>query len=671
MDDHRKRRSNFHRGAAATTRAGAATGAPGQSYELTVQLTAPLHAPDHWVIRWDAAAAPDVLRLPTPEPTIDANGHTYTYTLTHTYPTRGGHTVSATPWSPWATLSPTATRVVNVALAGEVPTVATPAAVTARTPTTATLAALGADADGSEPALTYAWSVVAKPEGAVDPTFSAGGTNAAKAATATFTKAGSYTLRVTITDADGLMAQSDVTLSVARVLNAQTGHITVDPTSVAVHTTWEQQFTATAFDQFGRAYPSPPEFTWSIDDGGVGTIDPETGLYTAGPTPGTATVRATARGATATAAIVVSNTAPVPTTPVAAPAIVTGTTTHLTVSASDDGGDANLMYEWLCTQSPDGAADPTLATPAAATTTATFSAAGEYHFIARITDAQGLATDSAAVTVVVEHTLQPGTLDIDPDAAPLTPGGTVQFAATGLDQFADLFTPPGTWAVDAGGAGGTINAAGLYTAPDATTGGDTVRFTAANGQTATARTDAPVASIAGPATVAANTDYVLELAAVGSGDAVVDHWIIEWEGSGDLAPELVVGWPATITHRYADVGIRQIHATAYLQPPLGTRAYAIANPVPVTVNIAPPTVAISAPPRRRPRRHLHAGPVRRRARQLPRHQVDDQLGRRLARTGGGWQPKLRPPTRSPMPAPERSPPPRSTTTPTRTKPLHC
>ena len=46
---------------------------------------------------------------------------------------------------------------------------------------------------------------------AATPTFSANGSNAAKNTTATFSKAGSYTFQVTITDAGGLTATSSVT----------------------------------------------------------------------------------------------------------------------------------------------------------------------------------------------------------------------------------------------------------------------------------------------------------------------------------------------------------------------------------------------------------------------------------------------------------------------------
>ena len=67
--------------------------------------------------------------------------------------------------------------------------------------------ATGAD-DAGEAALTYSWTTIGTPPAAV--TFSANGTNAAKASTATFTKAGSYSFRCTIQDAGNLTVTSPV-----------------------------------------------------------------------------------------------------------------------------------------------------------------------------------------------------------------------------------------------------------------------------------------------------------------------------------------------------------------------------------------------------------------------------------------------------------------------------
>ena len=69
------------------------------------------------------------------------------------------------------------------------------------TGTTCNLSVLGAD-DAGESNLTYTWSTTGTPPAAVS--FSTNGSNAAKDTTATFSKAGSYTFQVTITDPGGV-----------------------------------------------------------------------------------------------------------------------------------------------------------------------------------------------------------------------------------------------------------------------------------------------------------------------------------------------------------------------------------------------------------------------------------------------------------------------------------
>jgi len=91
--------------------------------------------------------------------------------------------------------------------------VVNPASVVSTTATTATLSVLGAD-DGGEANLSYTWSVVAAPAGALPPTFSVNGSNAARSTTATFAQPGTYTLLASIQDAAGLTATSSVTITV-------------------------------------------------------------------------------------------------------------------------------------------------------------------------------------------------------------------------------------------------------------------------------------------------------------------------------------------------------------------------------------------------------------------------------------------------------------------------
>ncbi len=194
-----------------------------------------------------------------------------TYTLDYSAAS-AGQTITVT----W-TLAPSNPGGGGITISGAAlnrpPTVATAASAAPGTVTgtTTALSALGAD-DGGESNLTYTWATTGTPPAAV--TFSANGNNAAKNATATFTKAGSYSFQVTITDAGGLTATSSVGVTVNQTLS----NITVSPASASLNENATQQFAATAYDQFGQVLGTQPAFTWSST--GVGGVN-STGLYTA------------------------------------------------------------------------------------------------------------------------------------------------------------------------------------------------------------------------------------------------------------------------------------------------------------------------------------------------------------------------------------------------------
>ena len=314
------------------------------------------------------------------------------------------------------------------------PTVATPASATPSTvtSTTTTLSVLGAD-DGGEANLTYTWAATTLPAGASAPTFSANGTNAAKQAVATFSKAGTYGFTVTIADAGGLTTTSSVNVAV----NQSLASINISPSSVIIKVGSTQQFAATARDQFGNALATQPTFTWTTTVGRIST----SGLLTAPSTSATGTVTAVSGSFFAKASVTV-NSAPTVVTPASAtPSPVTGTTTTLSVLGADDGGEANLTYTWAATTLPSGASAPTFSvngTNAAKKTVATFSKAGTYGFTVTIADAGGLTTTSS-VNVVVNQTLT--SIAVSPASVTVKVGGTQQFTATARDQFGNAWPP--------------------------------------------------------------------------------------------------------------------------------------------------------------------------------------------------------------------------------------
>ncbi len=174
-----------------------------------------------------------------------------------------------------------------------VPTVAVPAAADPAVVTgnTTNLSVLGADA-GGESNLTYTWSTTGTPPAAV--IFSANGTNAAKNTTATFSKAGAYSLIVTITNASGHSTNSTVNVTVSQTLTGAA----ITPAVMTVAPGGSTQFAAVGTDQFGDIMAAPlSNVTWSVVSG-VGSIDAN-GLFAAPANgSGVSTIRAVSGGTT-------------------------------------------------------------------------------------------------------------------------------------------------------------------------------------------------------------------------------------------------------------------------------------------------------------------------------------------------------------------------------------
>jgi autotransporter-associated beta strand protein len=383
---------------------------------------------------------------------VASGGGSITNTGGYTAPYASG-TATVTATCGTATSSPATVTVTDA-----VPTVATAAAASPSPVTgmTTSLSVLGADSDGGgEPSLTYTWSTTGTPPAAVS--FSANGTNAAKNTTATFTAAGTYNFLVTITDLGG----QSTTSAVAVTVNQTTTSISVSPSAPSLASGATQQFTATAYDQFGAALSSQPTFTWAVASG-AGSIDNSSGLYTASYASGSATVTAASGSVTSSpATITITDAAPtVATAAAGSPSPATGTTTSLSVlgADSDGGGEPNLTYSWSTTGTPPAAVSFSVnGTSAAKNSTATFTAAGTYNFLVTITDLGGQSTTSP-VTVTVNQTLT--SISVSPSTANITAGSTQQFTVTGQDQFGQPYANPSvTWSLTGPGS----LSGGLYT----------------------------------------------------------------------------------------------------------------------------------------------------------------------------------------------------------------
>ena len=291
------------------------------------------------------------------------------------------------------------------------PTVATAAAATPSpvTGTTTALSVLGADGAG-ESGLTYTWATTGTPPAAV--VFSANNSNAAKACTATFSKAGSYALQCTIKDFFNVSVTSSVTVLVKQTATS----VVVTPAAATIPLSATQQFAASLKDQFGIALASQPAITWSLDSLTNGGLN-DAGLFTANTTAGGPRIlTATSGGKSGTATVRVLNAVPTVVTVATAVLAVDGKSVDLSVLGNDDLGEPALKYFWsLAAAAPAAVTYSANETNAAKNTSATFAQAGRYTFTVAISDAGNLSTTSAVTVDVSESAFAVGS-DSDGDS---------------------------------------------------------------------------------------------------------------------------------------------------------------------------------------------------------------------------------------------------------------
>jgi hypothetical protein len=167
--------------------------------------------------------------------------------------------------------------------------------------------------------------------------------------------------------------------------------------------------------------------------------------------------------------------------------------------ATDDGGAQNLTYTWTVASTPGGAApqvSPITSPDYPAAARVTLDKIGAYTFVLTARDAQGLISTSPVTYVLAPKVT---TLDVGPQAATIQAGGTAKFVATPLDQFGRPMQLPGrvSWQVVFGL--GTIDQAGLYTAPAGQTGPAEIRAVVPTGPPLIAGYAAITVVPAGPA----------------------------------------------------------------------------------------------------------------------------------------------------------------------------
>ncbi len=161
-----------------------------------------------------------------------------------------------------------------------------------------TTLSVGATDPSGTSGLTYTWATTGTPPAPVH--FSVDGTNAAHSVVATFSKAGTYTFQVDVSDPSGYVATSSVTVVVDQTL----AMIRVSPSSVTIAAGGQQSFSGIGYDQFGNPMAAQPALSWSVASG-VGTIT-TAGVYHAPNASGSAVVRAASGSIAATASVTVA-----------------------------------------------------------------------------------------------------------------------------------------------------------------------------------------------------------------------------------------------------------------------------------------------------------------------------------------------------------------------------
>jgi hypothetical protein len=241
---------------------------------------------------------------------------------------------------------------------------------------------------------TKQFSAVAKDSGgnalASQPTFTwsvstgGGSINASGLLTAATTAGSNFTVTASAGGKNG-------TASFSITATGTVSSITLSPASVTLSPLATQQFTATVKDEFGNTISPTPTLTWQVLAGG--SVD-ATGLLTAGSNAGTNAITASASGKSNSAnfTVVIPNNPPEwVSRPTATPnPAAPGEEISFSAIASDADNDA-LTYAWTF---QDGT------TAQGASVKHTYTVAGTYRVLLRVTDARGAITNGGVQVTV-------------------------------------------------------------------------------------------------------------------------------------------------------------------------------------------------------------------------------------------------------------------------------
>jgi hypothetical protein len=315
----------------------------------------------------------------------------------------------------------------------------TPAAATLQTGAAQQYTAILRDAGNNVVAGTVTWSVV-----------NGGGTITSTGLFTAGNAAGAFPATIKATSG-ALSGTASVTVTPALA------SITVTPNPSVVIANGTQQFAATGIDGSGANFAITP--VWSVVNGG-GTIDANTGVFTAGPTAGAfpSTIKATSNGVSGFATVTVTAVPPTLATIVVLPnpaVIPSNGTQQFAATGIDAGGNNFAITPVWSVVNGGGTIDPVTGVFTAGAATGIFTSTVK----ATSNGVSGFATVTVTAAAPVLTTVT-----VIPNPATLNTGQTQQFTASGRDQSGAVFIITPVWTVT-NPAAGTINAVtGLFTA---------------------------------------------------------------------------------------------------------------------------------------------------------------------------------------------------------------
>ena len=342
--------------------------------------------------------------------------------------------------------------------------------------------------------------------------------------------------------------------------------VTIDPASVALETGSQQTFTATVTGS------SNASVTWSVGEASGGSVT-SAGVYTAPGAAGTFHVIATSaadptKSATATLAVTLAPQAAVTITPTSR-ALHTGETLQF-AAAVTNSADSNVTWSVK-----EGASGGSVSSAGLYTAPST---AGAYHVVAT------LSAKPSVFAIADVFVSAPVAVTISPTSATLLVGGTQQFAAA----VTETTNTAVTWSVQEG-AGGTVTATGLYTAPVVAGSFHIISTSVADPSktaTATVTVAAPVAVTVSPtsATLLVGGTKQFTAAVTGAANTAVT-WSVQEGAGGTVSAVGLYLAPAA-------AGNYHVVATSAADPTKSAAATVTVNPLPVAVSLNPPSATL-------------------------------------------------------------------------------